>query len=404
MSARLTFIAQGRKRRLYRNSPTGPFYVRFQYKGKDQPRCLGTTDENTAKEKAKAIIDATFNGKAEESRRLKVRGDYSLLSAICDIYRERYGRDRRTKRTAQTNISALQKMVRLAGINWADARANVLRGELVRRFETAEIGRIARDDRGNMLQESELQVRTSIGSIVKQARSIFKRQTMNWFEALALPDLKGFREQGVQAPERPKPRPLDAGVMAAINAAAPQLAQDDPACYVAHLLFSRLGMRNGEIKAARRGWIVRNINGGGKLGVTYRPEENFKPKKKTERWIPIGPATLEQLDRFSVASPDGDFIVPATHKTERETIVDRRHAKWCGQWIKDRCKVSYELRRHAGSLVFTKTKSLAHVQQFLGHADLKTTTDWYWYLLDDLPALDMDDFAVPTGPAFSVVA
>jgi integrase len=395
-------MAQGRMRKLYRKAPGGPFYVRFQYKGVDQPRCTGTTDEHAAKEKAKRIIDATFLGEVEESRRLKVRGDYAPLTAICAVYLERYGRDARTKRTARGNIGALEKIVRLAGENWTDTRANVLTGELVRRFEAAELQRIERDGRGNMLQHSELRIRTSIGSVLKQARSIFKRATVNWFEQLALPDLTSFREQGVQPPERPRPQPLDQGVIASINNAAPLLEQADPACYVAHLLFSRFGMRNGEIKAARCGWILRTP-AGAKLGVTYRPEENFKPKKKTERWIPIAPSVLAAIDRLFVMSPDGDFLVPAANKTERAAIVDRRHSKWAGQWIKDRSKVSYELRRYAGSLVFTKTNSLAHVQQFLGHADMKTTTEWYWYLIGEVPALDMADFAAEP-PQFAIVA
>lgn len=390
--SRLSFVAQGRTRRLYRQTPTGPFYVRFQYRGKDTPRCLGTTDANAAKERARQIIDAVFNEQAETSRALKLRNDYALLSEICAIYLQRYGQDARRRRTANGNVGALQKIVRVSGIPWPEARANVLTAELVRAFEATEARRIERDSRGNMLQESEVRIRTSVSSWLKQARSIFKRSTLSWYGALPLPDLTGFRVEGVTPAERPKPRPLDPGVFEAMNAAAPALAAADPACYMAHLLFSRLGMRNGEIKAARRSWIVRTP-AGGKLGVIYRPAEGFKPKKRTERWIPVGPATLAELDARYIESPDGDYLVPGPNKTVRAATVDRRHSQWCGQWIRDRVKVSYELRRQAGSLVFQKTKSLAHVQAFLGHADLKTTTDWYWYLIEELPALDESDFA-----------
>ncbi len=41
-------------------------------------------------------------------------------------------------------------------------------------------------------------------------------------------------------PKRVKPRALDTGVIAAINAAAPELSMTDPAVYVAFLMFSRL--------------------------------------------------------------------------------------------------------------------------------------------------------------------
>jgi len=399
-------MAGGRRRKLIRRKPSGPFHVRFQHRGKDILRSLGTTVEGVAKEKARMIIEATINEDAHTSRALKVRSDYSTLRDIANIYIEKFGTDARRRRTAGNNVGALEKIVRVSsGLTLENARSSILTGELVRKFETAEQRRILRDKRGYVDQQSELRVRTSISSWLKQARSIFKKTHMNWFDELVLPELTSFREQGVTLPDRPRPRPLDEGVIDSINAAAPMLARENPRCYIAHLLFSRLGMRNVEQKAARWSWIVRDlIHGGGKLGVIYRPEEGFKPKKKTERWIPVAPSVLSKIDEYWSKSSDGDFLVPAKHKTERANIIDDQHSAWCGQWIKDRSKVSYELRRYAGSLVYGKTGKIEHVQQFLGHADLKTTMEWYWYLLEETPALDMSDFAAPMVPASKVVS
>jgi len=58
-----------------------------------------------------------------------------------------------------------------------------------------------------------------------------------------------------------------------MEAAAPKLASEDPAVYVAHLLFSRLGLRNIEIVNARTHWIS-----GGSIRIINRAEENFFPK------------------------------------------------------------------------------------------------------------------------------
>jgi len=58
-----------------------------------------------------------------------------------------------------------------------------------------------------------------------------------------------------------------------MEAAAPKLASEDPAVYVAHLLFSRLGLRNIEIVNARTHWIS-----GGSIRIINRVEENFFPK------------------------------------------------------------------------------------------------------------------------------
>ena len=389
-----TFMAGGRRRKLSRIKNGGPYYIRFEHGGKTFLRSLGTRIESVAKDKARQIVESIVDERPEVAQQLKRRNDYATLRELCEVYVSQYGQDARTSRTARGNVGALEKIVRLGtGLSLDNARANVLTGELVRNFEKAEEKRIERDAKGFLKQESDLRVRTSIGSWLRQARSIFKRSHMNWFEKFMLPNLDSFRGQGVRAPERPRPQPLDEGVIDAINAAAPALAESSPACYIAHLLFSRLGLRNCEIRAARKSWIVEDARRGKRLGVIYRPEHEFKPKKKTERWVPIAQSVADELEKHWKLSPDGDFLVPAHHKTERAHIVDREHAAWCGQWIKDRSKVSYELRRYAGSLVYRKTGRLEHVQQFLGHAQLSTTMDWYFYLLGDLPALDMSDFA-----------
>ncbi len=78
---------------------------------------------------------------------------------------------------------------------------------------------------------------------------------MRSYNDLNLPDFTSFRTERVEMPKRVKPRALDTGVIAAINAAAPELSMTDPAVYVAFLMFSRLGLRNIEIRNARWDWI-----------------------------------------------------------------------------------------------------------------------------------------------------
>lgn len=401
MATNLKFYAAGRRRQIFRRKPGGSYYVKVQVRGKEILRSLGTTVEAAAKEMAKRHIEALVNGDFEESRRLKVRSDYSTVDEVCDIYVKKFGTDERRRHTARGNVGCLKKIVMVgAKLSSSVAKTNILSSALVRRFEEAEEARIEKDARENMNQESERRIRESICSVVRQARSIFKRPTMSWYDGLALPDLEQFRRQGVTAPDRPKPRPLAPGIIESMGEATAALAAADPACYLSHLLFKYLGMRNQEQKFARRGWIVRTpdlLERGiaAKLGVIYRPEEGFKPKKKTERWIPIGPNVLAEIEKYARQSPDGDFIVPAEHMTARADVIDRKHSAWVGQWIKGHAKVSYELRRYAGSLVYRKTGKIEHVQQFLGHADLKTTLQWYWFLIDDVPALDIADFAAP---------
>src|SRR6185295_10683181 len=111
------------------------------------------------------------------------------------------------------------------------------------------------------------------------------------------------------------------------EAAVPALADKDPAVYVAHLLFSRLGLRNIEIVNARVHWIS-----DGSIGIVNRPEENFFPKG-TEGWVPIASDVLDEILRFQPHCTDG-YLVPGANQTERHHAVYRRHSKWVSKWIK----------------------------------------------------------------------
>jgi hypothetical protein len=108
---------------------------------------------------------------------------------------------------------------------------------------------------------------------------------MRFYDDLTLPELSSFRSERVEMPKRTKPRALDVGVIAAINNAAPKLAESDPAVYVAFLMFSRLGLRNVEIRNARWSWIEN-----GRIGIIERPAENFYPKG-SEGWARFRPAS-----------------------------------------------------------------------------------------------------------------
>jgi integrase len=107
--------------------------------------------------------------------------------------------------------------------------------------------------------------------------------------------------------------------------------------------------------------------------------------------VPIAPDVLKELMKFRHLSTN-DYIVPGITATDRKDAVDRRHSVWVGQWIKDRSKTSYELRRYAGSLIYNATRDILKVRDFLRHASVETTQQWYAYLLEDVPSIGMNDF------------
>ncbi len=301
---------------------------------------------------------------------------------ICDNWRDYRSLSfpsRRSSRNDKKNISALRLLVRTVhGCDPDLQSSSILTGELIRQFERIRIIEAK-------TEPARRRARASIRSYVVQARSLVAQRKMRFYEDINLPNLDAFRNERVEMPKRSKPRALDTGVIAAINAAAPKLASTDPAVYVAFLMFSRLGLRNVEIRNARWSWIEN-----GRIGIIERPEENFYPKG-SEGWVPIAPDVLKELMRFRNLSTN-DYIVPGVTATDRKEAVDRRHSAWVGQWIKDRSKTSYELRRYAGSLVYNATRDILKVRDFLRHASVETTQQWYAYLLDDVPSIGMNDF------------
>jgi integrase len=396
----LTIFAGGRHRKLYRLKPGGTYYVRFQVRGKDIERSTGVTIESAAKPRAKEIVEAEINGDQDKAREMKMRSDACTLRTICDRYLEKFG----SSDTARKNVSCLAKIVREgAGLSLENARTTVLSAKLIRDFEAADSKRIEQERNGAFNRESMRRVRTSIESVVRQARSIFTRKYMHWYDGMGLSaaGLVEFRQQGVLAPKRARhAKPLNEEAIAAVVEDSKRLALEDPSVYVAFILFAFLGMRNCEIVAARRNWIRRNADGSATLDIMERPDEDFSAKSY-ERHLPVDPEILRILDEHYKQSTDGDFLVPAAHKTEREEIVYDRHRLWVRQWIKDYTKNSYELRRYAGSLLLDKTGgNLVAVRDFLGHASISTTEKWYAYRIRPLPGLSFKDI-MPNGHSVS---
>jgi integrase len=385
---RLLFHVHGRKFYLAPpRRPGGPYYIRFEppsncgKRVRVVHRSLRTNVIAAAKARAKLIIEPILNGQWETAEKLKSRTGYATIGEIVERYQVS-AEDRAA--TVRNNSSALRLLVRTVHAGNPDEQSSsVLTGELIRQFERMRMA-------AAKTEPERRRTRTSIRSYVVQARSIVAPRKMRFYEDLDLPQLDGFRNEKVQMPKRTKPRALDTGVIAAINAAAPKLATTDPAVYVTFLMFSRLGLRNVEIRNARWNWIEN-----ARIGIIERPEENFYPKG-SEGWVPIAPDVLKELMRFRHLSTN-DYIVPGATATERKDAVDRRHSAWVGQWIKDRSKTSYELRRYAGSLVYNATRDILKVRDFLRHASVETTQQWYAYLLDDVPSIGMNDFVPALG-------
>src|SRR5437870_8382057 len=337
-------------------------------------RNTGAKEIGPANRIAAKIIESFWAEAGRGADRLRLRNDNAKIGELIASY-ERNALQRRP--TIRSNVRSLRMIVRTVyGGDPDDKSTSLLTANLIREFEKRQVD--SAEKRGTAATRAVViqRVRTSTASYVRQARSIVALRKMKFYEGMKLPDLTGFRGETVETPHRSLPRPLDIKALTAMNAAAPSLAKKDPGAYAAHLLFSRLGMRNIEIVNARVHWISDCS-----IGIVNRPEEDFFPKG-CEGWVPMAPDVLKEILGFHSLCTDG-FLVPGANRTERHDAVYRRHSKWVAQWIKDRTKTSYELRRYAGSRLLDMGATIFEVRDFLRHRDVQTTQQWYAYRLQN---------------------
>jgi len=337
-------------------------------------RSTGTKEIAAAKRIAAQIIESFWNDAGRGAEPLKLRSDNATIGALIELY-ERNAVQR--PRTIRGNIRSLRLIVRTVHHGDPDQHSTkLLTSNLIREFEKRRTQQAEQRSTESTRAGAINRARNSTASFVRQARSIVALRKMKFYEDLKLPDLAAFRGESVEVPCRSLPRPLDMKALVAMEAAVPNLAKEDPAVYVAHLLFSRLGLRNIEIVNARTHWIS-----DGSIGIINRAEENFFPKG-CEGWVPIAPDVLAEITRFQPLTTNA-YLIPGRNQTERHEAVYRRHSKWVGQWIKDRSKTSYELRRYAGSRLLDMGATIFEVRDFLRHRDVQTTQQWYTYRLQN---------------------
>ena len=337
-------------------------------------RSTGTKEIAAAKRIAAQIIESFWSDAGRGAEELKLRNDNATIGELIERYQQ-CAAQRPT--TIRSNARSLRMIVRTVHPGDPDEKStSVLTADLIREFEKRQLARAEKQATSSTRATLIQRVRTSTASYARQARSIVALRKMKFYAGLKLPDLTAFRGESVETPRRSLPRPLEMRALAAMEAAAPALAESDPAVYVAHLLFSRLGLRNVEIVNARIHWISN-----GSIGIVDRPEEDFFPKG-SEGWVPIAGDVLAEITRFQAMCTDG-YLVPGRNATERHEAVYRRHSKWVSKWIKDRTKTSYELRRYAGLRLLDMGATIFEVRDFLRHRDVQTTQMWYAYRLQN---------------------
>ena len=214
-------------------------------------RSTGTKEIAAAKRIAAQIIESFWNDAGSGAETLKLRNDTATIGELIERYRQNA---EQRPGTVRGNARSLRIIVRtMYGEDPGQKPTSVLRADLIRQFEKRQIE--AAEERATPTTRAALiqQTRNSTASFVRQARSIVTLRKMKFFKDLKLPELRAFRGESVEMPHTGRCPVLSTmKALCAMEAAVPKLAEKDPAVYVAHLLFSRLGLRNIEIANSPR--------------------------------------------------------------------------------------------------------------------------------------------------------
>jgi len=375
------FVHRGRKRRVFRREEQGNFYIRREVGGRDIWKCLDSPIARIAIANAKSWLDAIQLSTADEkwSRLDPVRSKtpWAGIGEILGRYVERApGAGQIDLRTANGNASSLRSLLRLAtGSESADdLRADILTEATARTYL----------ERARAAGRSE----SGIKSTLVQARSIFAPSLLYIYDGLRLPDLAGFRVAiKFSSSDDVGFEPIEHSVIEVMESAAVALREADPATWLCYMLMSRLGMRNVEVERATLAWLRCDSAGEWHLDI---PET----KGGLARFLQL-PADLPASTIREIAG-EGPHLIPARNPTERRAICQREINRFVLRFLPDRSKCAYELRKWAGSIVWSTQGSEA-AQYFLGHRSISTTEKYYAKFLRPVRAVSAADRAAIYG-------
>ena len=374
------FVHRGRKRRIFRREPQGNFYCRRQVGKKDLWKTLDSPIVKIAIANARAWLDAVQQSATDEkwSRLdpLRSKTPWAGIGEILERYEARAtGAVQIDKHSVTANANCLRQLLRIVtGTADPDGlRADVLTEATARTFI----------EKCRSAKRSESGIRSSL----VQARSVFSPALLYIYDGLKLPELAGFRVAvRFDTGEDTGFEPIPHAVIDRMERAAIALRDADPATWLVYMLMSRLGMRNVEIERATLDWLRSDEEGHWHLDI---PET----KGGLSRHLSL-PSDLSHADIRQIAGrhENGTHLVPARTITERRIICQRTINRFVSQFLPDRPKCAYELRKWAGSLVWSTQGSEA-AQHFLGHRSMSTTERYYARFLRPVRAVSAADRA-----------
>jgi hypothetical protein len=130
------------------------------------------------------------------------------------------------------------------------------------------------------------------------------------------------------------------------------------------------------VAALRWEWLVRGQKGYLWKFEVHRDEEgNWQEPKGTPGQVPVRTRLLGQL-RWALKSRRSGFVIPRANATDAEVLSERAINEFVRQFVPDRTKAAYELRKQFGS-EYCRRHGIEPTSRVMRHGDLKTTWNSY---------------------------
>ena len=373
----------------------GKFYLRLTRNGRPIWKSLRTGQKAAALERAKKELDALEKNDWHPVAKVVAAPRFATLGEILTAFRNSGAQTLISPRTIRQYAGSFEELVTTAtGKEFNPSTSSaILTEDLIRKYMAAcreinpETGEPRRPD-------------PSIQSSITQARCVLQENFSDIYRHLKLPDLAGFR-----AKKRFKKHtaagfvPFDRQTVIDMEAAAARLWEIREDVWIPYALMSVLGLRNGEVEKAQ--WTdfeertVYGMDGKPRPSRVFRVRADYEEAIAGEIEVPDD--LWAKLQPYKDAATT-EYVCPGKNKTERAQVCERNINRFVERFIKDRQKVSYELRKWAGSIVATKHGIYA-AQGFLRHRSVTTTERYYATYLKGQSAASASDRAEIYGLA-----
>lgn len=324
---------------------------RKQYRGKVTLKVIPVRRMKTDEEPTKTIINEAVRWvKYAEQRMLR-----DELNAVIE--------PRRVVRVSATVADLMREYERVC-IERGDPRPSTVKGNVQAflRIAGSDEVKLADLDRKTIRRYSDGKIeecgdsptiRRTIGSTLRQARSILQPKLVQDYR-IDMPDLSDFKTYDFgKIPSKETPLPPAPLRMKTYRAAVAMKAERSPV-YLVWLMAYHLGMRSGEMTAARWDWIEGHM-GESRMALRDRPDQGFQIKGVRAGNVPISPAVLKRLKAYK--NVDSVYILPGDTEPARRDLIRVVFASWMtdlGWGSVDTKKRAHELRRLFGSRVWVR--------------------------------------------------